>query len=115
MADDAAGDGDLTLGGLGEFAVIERLIDACHALLNLGVDRYKRSPPLSLQKETRGGYLELDLLVPEYVDTDEELLKFPWFAPALALAKKGKTVLIQPSPGVNVIVFAYAKVKPPRR
>ena len=28
MADDAAGDGDLTLGGLGEFAVIERLIDA---------------------------------------------------------------------------------------
>lgn len=69
----------------------------------------------SLQKETRGGYLELDLLVPEYVDTDEELLKFPWFSPALALAKKGKTVLIQPSPGVNVIVFAYTKLKPPRR
>jgi len=42
---------------------VERLIDACHALLNLGVDRYKRSPPLSLQKETlrqqeRADYLQ---------------------------------------------------------
>ncbi|HEX5802744.1 MAG TPA: SpoVR family protein [Azospira sp.] len=35
----------------GEEAV-ERLIDACHALSNLGVDRYKRSPRLSLEKET---------------------------------------------------------------
>ena len=30
---------------------VEQLIDACHALSNLGVDRYKRSPPLSLEKE----------------------------------------------------------------
>lgn len=34
----------------GEEAV-ERLVDACHALTNLGVDRYKRSPPMSLAKE----------------------------------------------------------------
>ena len=44
-------------------STVERLIDACHALLNLGVDRYKRSPPLSLQKETvrqqeRSDYLQ---------------------------------------------------------
>lgn len=69
----------------------------------------------SLQRETRGGYAELDLLVPEYVDTDKALLETPWFPPALALAKQGKTVLVQPSPGVNVIVFAYSKLKPPRR
>ncbi len=31
---------------------VERLVDACHALMNLGVDRYKRSPRLSLEKET---------------------------------------------------------------
>jgi stage V sporulation protein R len=31
---------------------VERMLDACHALLNLGVDRYKRSPPLSLAKES---------------------------------------------------------------
>ncbi|UCV08198.1 SpoVR family protein [Dechloromonas denitrificans] len=30
---------------------VEHLLDACHALGNLGVDRYKRSPPLSLEKE----------------------------------------------------------------
>ena len=31
---------------------VEQLIDACHALSNVGVDRYKRSPKLSLEKET---------------------------------------------------------------
>lgn len=30
---------------------VERLLDACHALQNLGVDRYKRPPRLSLSKE----------------------------------------------------------------
>ena len=30
---------------------VEKLLDACHALLNVGVDRYKRSPKQSLQKE----------------------------------------------------------------
>lgn len=30
---------------------VEQLLDACHALSNLGVDRYKRAPPLSLAKE----------------------------------------------------------------
>jgi len=30
---------------------VERLLDACHALANLGVDRYRRSPRLSLVKE----------------------------------------------------------------
>ena len=34
----------------GEEAV-ERLLDSCHALLNVGVDRYKRPPRLSLLKE----------------------------------------------------------------
>jgi stage V sporulation protein R len=30
---------------------VERLLDACHALLNVGVDRYRRPPRLSLLKE----------------------------------------------------------------
>ncbi|GIX21888.1 MAG: SpoVR family protein [Gammaproteobacteria bacterium] len=34
----------------GEQAV-ESLLDACHALMNYGVDRYKRPPPLSAQHE----------------------------------------------------------------
>ena len=42
---------------------VERLLDACHALLNLGVDRFKRAPRLSLAKETlrqqeRSDYLQ---------------------------------------------------------
>ncbi len=32
-------------------AAVEQLIDACHALVNLGVDRYQRAPRLSLEKE----------------------------------------------------------------
>lgn len=68
-----------------------------------------------LQRETNGHYLELDLLVPEYVEKDEELLGKPWFPPALAAARKGKTVLVQPAPGVNVIIFPFSKVTPPRR
>ncbi|MBP9713490.1 MAG: SpoVR family protein [Sterolibacterium sp.] len=32
-------------------AEVERLLDACHALQNVGVDRYKRPPRLSLLKE----------------------------------------------------------------
>ncbi len=33
-------------------ATVERTLDACHALRNVGVDRYKRSAQLSLEKET---------------------------------------------------------------
>jgi stage V sporulation protein R len=32
-------------------AEVEHLLDACHALMNVGVDRYKRPPKLSLIKE----------------------------------------------------------------
>jgi hypothetical protein len=63
----------------------------------------------TLQHETKGRYVELDLLVPEYVERDEELLARPWFEPALALARKGRHVVIQPSPGVNVLLFAFTK------
>jgi spore cortex formation protein SpoVR/YcgB (stage V sporulation) len=30
---------------------VERILDACHALMNQGVDRFKRAPRLSLEKE----------------------------------------------------------------
>ncbi|MCK2088517.1 SpoVR family protein [Thauera aromatica] len=30
---------------------VEQVLDSCHALMNFGVDRYKRPPPLSLAKE----------------------------------------------------------------
>jgi len=42
---------------------VERLLDSCHALMNLGVDRYKRAPRLSLAREQarqqeRAAYLQ---------------------------------------------------------
>lgn len=30
---------------------VEELLDSCHALMNYGVDRYRRPPPLSMQEE----------------------------------------------------------------
>lgn len=65
----------------------------------------------SLAKETGGRYVELDLLVPEFVRDDEDLRKLPWFAPALARAAKGETVLVSPRPGVRFIVFPAKKKK----
>ena len=47
-------------------SAVERLLDACHALLNLGVDRFKRAAKQSLAKETlrqkeRADYLQAQI------------------------------------------------------
>jgi hypothetical protein len=63
----------------------------------------------ALRRETNGRYLELDLLVPEYVEKDEDLLKEPWFKPALELSAKGKAVLVTTGPDSRVIVFPRTK------
>ncbi len=68
----------------------------------------------SLSRKTNGHTIELDLLVPEYVDTEEDLLTEPWFAGALALSRAGKTVLINPRPDVYLLLFARSK-KPTMR
>lgn len=56
-------------------------------------------------------YLELDLLVPEYVLDDEDLVKEPWFKPALKRAARGETVLVSPRAGVRYLVFPGGKKK----
>ncbi len=48
---------------------------------------------------------QLDLLVPEYVEKDDDLGKLAWFAPAMRLAAAGKTVLVEPKPGAAVLLF----------
>lgn len=63
----------------------------------------------SLAQQTGGQVVELDLLVPEYVATDEDLLKEPWFSGAMALANAGKTVLINPHPSVYLLLFPRTK------
>ncbi len=54
-------------------------------------------------------FVELDLLVPEYVEGDEDLLREPWFKSALELSASGKTVLINPHPDVYLLMFARAR------
>ena len=71
----------------GEEAV-EDLLDSCHALMNLGVDRYKRPPKLSLAKERerqeeREAYLQSQVndlwrTLPQH-DTSEAPLERPRF------------------------------------
>ncbi len=60
----------------------------------------------TLVAATGGRYTEVDLLVPEYVEGDEDLRKEATFAPAMAAAKKGKTVLLHPRPDVYLLLFA---------
>ncbi|MHB8873331.1 MAG: hypothetical protein ACYC8T_06560 [Myxococcaceae bacterium] len=68
-----------------------------------GTEDFSFGPALS--KAVGPGYLELDLLVPEYVEKDEDLLKQPWFPPAMKLAAAGKTVLLEPKPRALVLLF----------
>ncbi|MEM9387147.1 MAG: SpoVR family protein [Pseudomonadota bacterium] len=71
---------------------VELLLDSCHALMNQGVDRYKRPSPLSLQEERarqreREDYLqrqvnELWRTIPEYANKgnaskDDKHQRFP--------------------------------------
>ena len=59
----------------------------------------------ALARQTDGPVVELDLLVPEYVESDDDLQKEPWFAAALALSSAGRTVLVNPAPGVYRLLF----------
>lgn len=63
----------------------------------------------SLREATDGGYVELDLLVPEYVENYEDLKKEPWFAEAMKLSRAGKTVLVSPGPDTRVLIFPRTK------
>ncbi|MEW5740035.1 MAG: hypothetical protein AB1938_13970 [Myxococcota bacterium] len=67
----------------------------------------------ALSKATDGGYVELDLLVPEFVSDDPQLVSQAWFQPALALSARGKVVLLSPSKGTWLLFFP--KTKPKRK
>lgn len=63
----------------------------------------------TLSQAVDGGYVELDLLVPEFVADDPQLLETGWLKSALALAAKGQVVLLAPSPGSWRLVFPKTK------
>lgn len=63
----------------------------------------------ALSQATDGGYVELDLLVPEFVSDDPQLVPQRWFQPALALSAQGKVVLLSPSRGTWLLFFPKTK------
>lgn len=68
-----------------------------------GWEAYSYGP--SLTRKLDGGYVELDLVVPEYGVGDEDLVKEPWWPSAVKLAGTTKTVLVAPRPNVFILVF----------
>jgi stage V sporulation protein R len=67
---------------------VEEVLDSCHALMNYGVDRYRKPPPLSLREEKlrqkeRVAYLQSQLndlwrrTVPEKPKEEEKYARFP--------------------------------------
>jgi hypothetical protein len=63
----------------------------------------------ALTQATDGGYVELDLLVPEFVADDPQLTATSWLAPALRLAAQGKVVLVSPAAHSWRLVFPKTK------
>jgi stage V sporulation protein R len=80
-------------------AEVERLLDACHALMNVGVDRYKRPPKLSLLKE-RERQRERE----EYLQTQVNEM-WRTLPPRLEQEQKATENRYPPEPEENLLYF----------
>jgi len=58
-----------------------------------------------LQKLTGGRYVELDLVVPEYVEKIPDFVRQPWFKTYKKKGSPQKVFLISPRPGYFVLVL----------
>ena len=58
-----------------------------------------------LAKRTRNRYLEIDLLVPEYVEANEALRREPWLRQYQEIAQPQKTVLVRRGEGSYLLWF----------
>jgi hypothetical protein len=68
-----------------------------------------------LKERVGGRYVEIDLVVPEFVKPTPAWQAFPWYAPFQALDPGPETILYQLSPESYVLVFPYSAPKPPER
>lgn len=59
----------------------------------------------ALRERTEGKYVELDLIVPEYVKDSESWQAFPWYAPYRAAHHAQETLLYSPSSASFVLIF----------
>lgn len=68
-----------------------------------GRERYTFGPALS--QATAGRYVELDLIVGDYVKDAEPWSRLPWVSHYLTLGKSDATILYRPTPGAFVMVY----------
>ncbi len=66
-----------------------------------------------LHKATDGGFLEVDLYVPEFVKDKEQLQAEPWFPVFKEHVSPRKVLLIERSPSSYIIVFKEGVKSPP--
>ena len=58
-----------------------------------------------LAKIVAGRYVEIDLVIPEFVKPTPSWQGFPWYAPFTALAPSPETILYRPSSASYVLIF----------
>lgn len=68
-----------------------------------GREKWTFGPDLS--EKTKGRYIELDLVVPEYIKDNESWNALPWMRQFKKDAHPQKTTLFQPHPGSYVLIF----------
>jgi hypothetical protein len=75
-----------------------------------GRERWSFGP--ALKQATDGAYVELDLIVPEYVRDSESWQAFAWYAAFAAAPESAQTRLFVPNPGSFVLLFPNTQIKP---
>jgi hypothetical protein len=65
-----------------------------------------------LTKRVDGRYVEIDLVVPEFVKPTPGWQAFPWYTPFEALSPGPETILYQPSPSSYVLIFPRSAPAP---
>ena len=65
-----------------------------------------------LTKRVDGRYVEIDLVVPEFVKPTPVWQALPWYAPFEALPTGTETILYQPSPSSYVLIFPRSAPTP---
>jgi hypothetical protein len=59
----------------------------------------------AMVRATNGRYVELDLIVGDYVRNEEPWTSLPWVSTYLAMPATNKTLLFRPGPSSFVLVF----------
>lgn len=68
-----------------------------------GREKWTFGPDLS--RQTKGRYVEVDLVVPEYIKDNDSWNSLPWMRHFNKDANPTKTTLFQPAPGSFVLIF----------